>query len=226
MWFNPSAEFRPLDGRSSLFVGSCAMEGRPGDWRRLRRGAVSAALAASKPPRQWPFHNVDAWEMRIVRRQAERLRRPALRKTAIVLNHLGNGWLYPIVALGLFLLMGSRAWRVIAPTGLALAIAHSIYPLLKRYAARPRPIESDPAFVPVVAPLDAYSWPSGHCMTVTIAFTPIALEFPATAPGLIVLVLSMAWARLAVAHHYPSDLICGILLGSAIALPLSWHLLY
>ncbi len=26
-------------------------------------------------------------------------------------------------------------------------------------------------------------------------------------------------------HHYPSDLVCGILLGSAIALPLSWHLL-
>jgi undecaprenyl-diphosphatase len=196
----------------------------PDAWRWWHRG-VAVALVASEPRRQWPFQKVDAWEMRIVRRQAARLSRPALRNIAIALNRLGNGWLYVILTIVLLLHQGWLAWRVIFPAALSLAIAHSIYPLIKRYAARPRPIERDPTLARIVDPLDAYSWPSGHCMTAMVAFTPVALAFPATAPFFTALALLIAWARIAVAHHYPSDLVCGGLLGSAIVLPLSWHLL-
>jgi undecaprenyl-diphosphatase len=40
-----------------------------------------------------------------------------------------------------------------------------------------------------------------------------------------VLVLSMAWSRIATAHHYPSDVVAGIALGAVVAGPLSAYAL-
>jgi len=153
------------------------------------------------------------------------LQRPPLRVTAVALNHLGNGWLYIYLAIILFCMQGWSATRVIWSAGVSAAIAHGVYPVIKFRVQRPRPIERDPTLVRAAAPLDAFSCPSGHCMTAVAVAVPLALTFSQAILPLSLLVLLIAWARLAVAHHYPSDLLFGAVLGGGVGLPVSWYLL-
>ena len=49
--------------------------------------------------------------------------------------------------------------------GSSLGIAHALYPWVKSYMARLRPMDRDGALESLLKPLDRYSCPSGHCMT-------------------------------------------------------------
>jgi undecaprenyl-diphosphatase len=82
-------------------------------------------------------------------------------------------------------------------------------------------MDRDGGLVSLLKPLDRYSCPSGHCMTAAALSLPIALVIPGFAPLLVALILLIGWARLAAAHHYPSDLILGTLMGYGVAWPIS-----
>lgn len=175
---------------------------------------------------EWQFPRLDSWEMPAVRWHVETARRPALRGTAIALNHLSNGWLYLFLTILVLILQGWAAWHVIWLALLSLVIAHSVYPFIKSYIARPRPIDRDPTLTSLVNPFDAYSCPSGHCMTAVAVFIPIGFGLSTTVLPLAILALLIAWARLAAAHHYPTDLISGVVLGTSIAVPICWAFPY
>ncbi len=161
------------------------------------------------------------YELRIVRRQVEIARSHSLEAIAVAVNELSNGWLFALYGLALLSHQGRGAMPVILVALLALGIAHLVYPVIKWYLARLRPMERDASLVSAVRPLDRYSCPSGHCMSATVLSIPIAYVVPSAAVVLLALLLAIAWARLAVAHHYPSDVLCGILLGYSVAWPIS-----
>ena len=69
--------------------------------------------------------------------------------------------------------------------------------------------------------LDEHSFPSGHVMTLTAALVPIVLALPATLPLSLGAWCAMAWARLASAHHYPSDIFAGAGIALVVSYPLS-----
>jgi undecaprenyl-diphosphatase len=167
------------------------------------------------------FQYCDARELPLVRGAVQATLRPAVRITTLWFNHLGNGWLYPLLAPLLIWAQGRDSWRLLLATTLSAAIAHLVYPVIKRRLARRRPCDYDPALalaLPVKA-LDYYSCPSGHCMTATAVYLPIGIAFPAVAPLLLITWLLIAWSRMALAHHYPSDILLGAMLGCAAALP-------
>jgi undecaprenyl-diphosphatase len=172
------------------------------------------------------FETLDDWEMPMVRRQVAAASRPAVRSLAVAINHLGNGWIYIPLALIVFATQGWDALRVAWAAVTGALIAHCVYPTIKTYIARPRPIDRDPTLTrTVIAPLDAYSFPSGHCMTAMTAVIPLSIAYPGTILPLSGAVLLIGWARLALGHHYPSDLIFGAALGAAISVPVSWYFL-
>jgi undecaprenyl-diphosphatase len=160
-------------------------------------------------------------ELRLVRQLSTSCEWPGVRPVALVLNRLSNGWLYPLVVAGLLWLQPARASVVIAAAALAAGSAHAIYPWIKRRTARPRPCDIDPSLRPLLNTLDRYSFPSGHCMTVTCVLIPVTSAFPQLDAFAAVLWLLVAWARLVTAHHYPSDLIAGTLLGAIVAWPIT-----
>ena len=162
-----------------------------------------------------------AMELGIVHCFALTARPPALRHLAIVLSWLGNGWAYVVIALSSIGIVGLRALPAIAMGALNAGVLHCLYPSIKRRIARPRPYQRDPSLRPLLRALDEYSFPSGHAMTMTAALTPLVLMFPATAVVVVSVWLMLAWARLACAHHYPSDVIVGATLGASVAYPLS-----
>ncbi len=150
---------------------------------------------------------------------------PYVRSTAIFINRLSNGWLYPAIILVLLGVEGMSVWRLIFVSGLAAAIAHSIYPLMKGRLGRLRPCDYDRALDLSIKPLDKYSCPSGHVMTATVVAIPLAKAFPFLKPAIVSTCLIIAWARICLGHHYPSDILLGALLGAMVSVPVSILLL-
>lgn len=58
-------------------------------------------------------------------------------------------------------------------------------------------------------------------MSLSGVLVPVVFVWPAAAMSAAALMLIMAWSRIATAHHYPSDILAGTLLGIVLAYPLS-----
>jgi len=143
------------------------------------------------------------------------------RSLAIGLSWLGNGWIYFVLFPFCLMRTGWRAVPVVVIAAVNTAILHWLYPKIKRRISRPRPFRADPRLQSLLPPMDEFSFPSGHSMTITAALVPIVAAFPGALLPSVALWISMAWARLASAHHYPSDLIAGGALGAAVSYPIS-----
>lgn len=143
------------------------------------------------------------------------------RASAIVISKLGNGWLYPILGAIILGWLGAAGFRVIVLGGLNALLLHCLFPFIKRRIGRLRPFRVDPQLSSLLAVLDEHSFPSGHTMTLSGVLVPIVLLWPAAALSAIALLLCMAWSRIATAHHYPSDIFAGAILGAVLGYPFS-----
>lgn len=179
---------------------------------------VEEAGNERRPPPylQRVFAQLDPFELRLIRRFVLGPR-PAVARLALFANRLGDGWLYPILALAVLACPGLIPIKVGLTALLAGCFAHMVYPLIKRYLARPRPFARDRTLITAVAPLDKYSCPSGHVMTATAVFLPLALTSLPLGLGLLVIWCLLACARIVLGHHYASDLIAGAAVGAASA---------
>jgi len=135
-----------------------------------------------------------------------------------VASRLGDGILwYALMALVL-VAEGPRGLVPIAHMVAVGALGLAIYKWLKMRTARPRPYQVHAAIRLGADPLDAFSFPSGH----TLHAAAFAILFTAYYPLLGVVVLPFATlvaaSRLALGLHYPSDVLAGAAIGSALAL--------
>lgn len=149
----------------------------------------------------------------------------ATRFLAIGISKLGNGWIYLLLFPTVFYGLGWRGWPVVLIAAANAALLHVLYPIIKRRFERKRPFHVDARLPSLLKTLDEHSFPSGHAMTLTGVLAPIVLAWPAVTLSAAVLVLSMAWSRIATAHHFPSDVVAGVALGAAVAIPLSSYAL-
>ena len=164
------------------------------------------------------FLAADLAAVRIVSRSA---RSTIGRALAIMISKLGNGWIYLILGAVIFEWGGRTGFRVIILGGLNAALLHCLFPRIKRRVGRPRPFRIDSNLPSLLAVLDEHSFPSGHAMTLSGVVVPIVFVWPGAAVSAATLMLIMAWSRIATAHHYPSDILAGTLLGIVLAYPLS-----
>jgi undecaprenyl-diphosphatase len=171
------------------------------------------------------FNRCNQWEIGFVRAALKISSGSYVRSSSIFINRLSNGWLYPAIILVLLAIEGLAVWRLLLVSGLAAAIAHSIYAVIKGRLARLRPCDYDRALNLSIKTLDKYSCPSGHIMTATVVAVPLGKVFPFLLPAIIVTCLVIAWARISLGHHYPSDILLGALLGSMVSLPVSIFLI-
>lgn len=87
------------------------------------------------------------------------------------------------------------------------AIGLILYKALKHSTRRERPCNAGIGIDPIVAPLDRYSFPSGHTLH-AVAFSTVALfYYPHLAWLLVPLTLMIAASRVVLGLHYPSDVI-------------------
>lgn len=163
------------------------------------------------------FASLDEVELHLVARAVAFAQRRHLCSVARSVTRLGNGWIYPLISLLLLLAEIERPYRALASSATSLALGFAIYPAAKRMLARTRPCDYAPWLAQHPEPLDRYSCPSGHAMTATAYVVPLVCAWPAVAPAGIALWALIGWSRIALGHHYLSDVLLGTLLGAFIA---------
>ena len=136
---------------------------------------------------------------------------------AKALSRLGNGPIYFVILVALILFRPRGAAAVGLCAAASILLLHCVYPAIKRSAARPRPRDLGIACPGAPPPLDRYSFPSGHVMTLTAALLPIVLAAPRVWPYGVATWAAMAWARLAVGDHFASDVAAGTLIGAGVS---------
>jgi undecaprenyl-diphosphatase len=137
-------------------------------------------------------------------------------------NRLANGWIYlPL----LFWLLLEREWRLLLVACLGTAVSFLFYFSTKPRLARMRPCHFAESLSTGTQYLDLYSFPSGHCMTLSVISVFLCWQHHAAILPLTAMVLLLAWARIAAAHHYPSDLVAGIAVGLCVGVPVAVVLL-
>ena len=128
------------------------------------------------------------------------------------------------IIIGVLLLIPKKTRRTGLLSLLSLLCAHLLCNMvLKDYVMRVRPYEViDGLYCLIERPTD-YSFPSGHTMTAFAAAVVIFKNRPKRL-GIPVMALAfvIAFSRLYVGVHYPSDVIIGALLGTLIAMIFFW----
>jgi undecaprenyl-diphosphatase len=91
------------------------------------------------------------------------------------------------------------------------------YKWIKGRTLRPRPYKANPGIQPFAAPLDHYSFPSGHTLH-AVAFTLVAAAYyPFLAWVAVPFTVLVAASRIMLGLHYPSDVAAGAVIGGVIA---------
>jgi len=143
-------------------------------------------------------------------------RRGVLRYFAAI-SRLGDGVFWYALMLALIAFDGLQGLRVsahLAATGLVTLL---LYKVLKHWTRRPRPCTRDGRIHAWVAPLDEFSFPSGHTLH-AVAFTLVALAYyPSLAWLLVPFSASVAASRVVLGLHYPSDVLAATAIGSTLA---------
>ena len=135
-----------------------------------------------------------------------------------VVSRLGDGVFWYALMAALLLTQGKAAIPVVGRMLLAGAVCLALYKWLKAKTTRPRPCARHDRIQPRVAPLDEYSFPSGHTLY-AVAFTLVAVQgYPSLAWLLLPFAALVALSRIVLGLHYPSDVLAGALLGAGLAL--------
>ncbi len=139
-----------------------------------------------------------------------------------IVSRLGDGMFWYTLMLAIAVFGGPIGPRVAVQMALTGLVAAAMYRELKRWTRRPRPFRAHHDIIPLVLPLDEFSFPSGHTLH-AVTFTVLALAFfPMLAPLLIPFALLVAASRVVLGLHYPSDVLAATLIGCVLATTSLW----
>jgi undecaprenyl-diphosphatase len=134
-----------------------------------------------------------------------------------VISRLGDGVFWYVLMAGLLVGFGKAALEPVLHMMLAGLAGTVVYKSIKGKATRPRPYEVHQAISLAGAPLDRFSFPSGHALH-AVVFSWVALAyFPFLFWLLVPFTLLVALSRVVLGLHYPSDVLAGAAIGGLIA---------
>lgn len=147
----------------------------------------------------------------------ENLRGSFLDGVMIVSSWIGD---YAIIwiALGAFLIIFRKTRKGGFDMLISMAVAAVISNLiLKNILARPRPFLAIDELTLIISPLNSFSFPSGHACSSFAAATALALTFRGKGALAFIPAAMISFSRIYVGIHYPSDVLCGALIGVLVA---------
>lgn len=160
---------------------------------------------------------VDAAEYGLCRRLNRGASLALPRRIFQVASRLGDGIVWYVLLAALPLLYGAAALRPVLLMALSGAVGVALYAFLKRIFVRERPFITHAAIDRAAAPLDRYSFPSGHTLHAVCFSWQASAHFPELVWVLLPLAGLIAASRVVLGLHYPSDVLAGAALGAGLA---------
>ena len=167
---------------------------------------------------------ISNWDINVLLFIQDNLRTEFLTPIMRIITSLGyKGILW--IALVLILLCFKRTRKAAFVAAVSLLLTFIVVNLIiKPVVARPRPYDVYPALIPLVDKLSDFSFPSGHTANgfavALVLFWMLPKKFSVWP---VVLNTLIAWTRLYVGVHYPTDVIVGFLISLVIA-GVVWYL--
>jgi undecaprenyl-diphosphatase len=160
----------------------------------------------------------DHAEYRLCRRLNRGCDYTGIRVFFMAASRLGDGVIWYALMLALPFIYGAQGLRVSLVMLASGAVGLAVYKFLKRVFVRERPFIRHAGISLAGAPLDRYSFPSGHTLH-AVAFTwQACAAFPELGFVLVPLALAIAASRVVLGLHYPTDVLVGAVLGATAGL--------
>ncbi len=174
------------------------------------------------------FDAIQAWDFSAIEWMCEN-RVPVLTPFFSLITHLGDKGLFWI-ALALILFAIPKTRKMGLTMGIAMGIGIIIgNGILKNVVARMRPydyydlIHGTKDYIDtIVAKPDDFSFPSGHTQASFAAAVAMFLNNKRVGVAAIILAFLIAISRFYLCVHFPTDIICGGLMGTAWAFIANW----
>lgn len=153
----------------------------------------------------------------------DHLRFEELNPFMIRFTNLGEfGLIWIIITVLLLIPKKSRRAGICSALALVASLCVTNF-FLKNYVARVRPYEVVEGLTSLLGPVGEWSFPSGHASSGFAAAAAIYKSRPKrVGVPCIILAALLAWSRLYVGVHYPSDVIGGAIIGTLLGLIVFW----
>ena len=135
-----------------------------------------------------------------------------------LISKTADGYLYPFILLGMFLVDDTYGYLLVYTAFMAYALEVPIYLLLKHVFKRPRPCDIKFKLHTFVVPADKFSLPSGHTAAAFLMATLVSFYYPEIAIFAFIWATAVGISRIVLRVHYPSDVLIGAALGVSISL--------
>jgi undecaprenyl-diphosphatase len=159
----------------------------------------------------------DAVEYGICRQLNRGASLPVPRRTFQIASRLGDGVIWYVLIFALPMLYGASAVKSSVVMALTGVLGVILYKLLKRVFVRERPFITHSSICLAGAPLDRYSFPSGHTLHAVSFAWQASVHFPELSWVLIPLAALIAGSRVVLGLHYPTDVLVGGVIGASLA---------
>ena len=164
------------------------------------------------------FQKADHYEVSLCQRLNRMGYYRAIRLFFKAVSRLGDGVFWYSLALCMPFFLGFKeGLAAVAHITVTALICVAIYSQLKNRLVRQRPFISFKDIQAHTAPLDLYSFPSGHTMNAVNFAILFSWFYPPLLPLVVTFAILVALSRVILGMHYPTDVLVGTLLGATIA---------
>jgi undecaprenyl-diphosphatase len=176
-----------------------------------RRHAMTSVRAADM------FRRIDALEHSLCLRLNRGCRQDAVRSGFAIVSRLGDGVFWYVIMACLPIFYGQNGLEVSVRMVAVGLVGVALYKWLKQRLVRERPCVAMIGIVRGAAPLDQYSFPSGHTLHAVSFCIVVVVSFPQLTWLCVPFALLVATSRVVLGLHYPSDVAAGALIGAVLA---------